>query len=360
MTLVGLPLPMLRPGLGAEPSPAELPDGAVHGPLVDRFGRVHRDLRISLTDRCSLRCSYCMPAEGVPWLAKSSILTTDELVRVAEVAASLGITELRLTGGEPLLRQDVVEVVRRMARIEGEAGPLEISLTTNGLRLGELAGSLREAGLARVNISIDTLRPERFAELTRRDRLDDVLAGIDAAVAAGLDPIKLNAVAMRGVNDDELADLVRYAIGIGAHMRFIEQMPLDAGHSWSRVEMVRGEEILAALEREFSLTPIGARGSSPAEEFLVDGGPVTVGVIASVTAPFCGACDRVRLTADGQIRNCLFAREESDLLPALREGGSDEDIARIMRASILAKRPGHGIDDPGFLQPQRPMSAIGG
>ncbi|MRG61151.1 GTP 3',8-cyclase MoaA [Agromyces sp. CFH 90414] len=330
------------------------------GRLVDRFGRVHRDLRISLTDRCSLRCTYCMPAEGVPWLAKDNILTTDELERVARVAASLGIVEVRLTGGEPLLRRDVVDVVRRMHAIEGEHGPLEVSMTTNGLRLVELADALAEAGLARVNISIDTLRRDRFAELTRRDRLDDVLAGIDAAHAAGFAPIKLNAVPMRGVNEDELVDLVRFAVEHEAEMRFIEQMPLDAGHIWSRVEMIRGEEILAALREVFTLTPIGERGAAPAERFLVDGGPATVGVIASVTAPFCGACDRVRLTADGQMRNCLFAREEDDLLPLLRGEGTDDQIADLMRRSILGKRAGHGIDDEGFLQPDRPMSAIGG
>jgi cyclic pyranopterin phosphate synthase len=330
------------------------------GLLVDRFGRVHRDLRISLTDRCSLRCTYCMPAEGVPWLAKSNILTTDELERVAIVAASLGITEVRLTGGEPLLRQDVVDVVRRMARIVGEQGPLEVSMTTNALRLPQLAGDLAEAGLARVNISIDTLRADRFAELTRRDRLQDTLDGIVAARAAGFDPVKLNAVPMRGVNDDELVDLVRFAVEHGAEMRFIEQMPLDGGHVWSRVEMVRGEEILERLGEVFTLTPIGERGTSPAERFLVDGGPATVGVIASVTAPFCGACDRVRLTADGQLRNCLFAREESDLLPLLRGDADDDAIADLIRLSITGKRAGHGIDDEGFLQPDRPMSAIGG
>jgi cyclic pyranopterin phosphate synthase len=338
-----------------------LTDGRpTRGRLVDRFGRVHRDLRISLTDRCSLRCTYCMPAEGVPWLAKANILTTDELERVTVVAASLGITEVRLTGGEPLLRPDVVDVVRRMARIEGEDGPLEVSMTTNALRLPQLAGVLAEAGLARVNISIDTLRADRFAELTRRDRLDDVLEGIAAARAAGFDPIKLNAVPMRGVNDDELIDLVRFAVEQGAEMRFIEQMPLDAGHVWSRVEMVRGEEILERLSEVFRLTPIGERGTAPAERFLVDDGPATVGVIASVTAPFCGACDRVRLTADGQLRNCLFAREESDLLGHLRGGADDDAIAELMRVCITGKRAGHGIDDEGFLQPDRPMSAIGG
>lgn len=332
--------------------------------LVDRFGRVHRDLRISLTDRCSLRCSYCMPADGVPWIAKDNILTTDELVRVTTVAAGLGITEVRLTGGEPLLRRDVVDVVRRIARIEGERGPLEVSITTNAIRLPKLAGPLRDAGLRRVNISIDTLRRDRFAEITRRDRLDDVLAGIEAARVAGFAPLKLNAVLLRGVNDDEAVDLVRFAASIGAELRFIEHMPLDAGHTWSRAAMVDGAEILEALSSAFLLTPVGERGSAPAEEFLIDGGPTRVGVIASVTAPFCGACDRVRLTADGQIRNCLFARDEFDLLRVLRSGMRDDAIdariAEVLSRAIAAKLPGHGINEPGFLQPDRPMSAIGG
>ncbi|RUA27661.1 MAG: GTP 3',8-cyclase MoaA [Actinobacteria bacterium] len=366
MSAVPVPLPttLARPG-GVDATYAERAAPGSRGQLVDRFGRVHRDLRISLTDRCSLRCTYCMPEQGVEWLAKSSILTTDEIVRVAGVLASLGIVEVRLTGGEPLLRRDIVDVVRRVAAIEGVAGPLEVSMTTNGLKLPELAEPLREAGLARVNVSIDTLRRDRFAELTRRDRLDDVLSGIRAARRAGFAPLKLNAVPMRGVNDDEIVDLVQFAVDNGAQMRFIEQMPLDAGHTWSRSEMVDAGEILDKLTRRFTLTPIGERGSSPSQDYLVDGGPTTVGLIASVSAPFCGACDRVRLTADGQIRNCLFAREESDLLPLLRgaEGSSpadDDAIADLLRRSIAGKRAGHGIDDPGFLQPQRPMSAIGG
>ncbi|SEB88420.1 cyclic pyranopterin phosphate synthase [Paramicrobacterium humi] len=330
------------------------------GPLVDRFGRVHRDLRISLTDKCNLRCTYCMPAEGVPWLAKQNLLTTDEIERVARVLARLGIVETRLTGGEPLLRPDVVDVVRRLARIEGERGPLRVSMTTNGIRLDRLMDDLVDAGLERLNISLDTVRPDRFAELTRRDKIEDVFAGIEAARASGLRPLKLNTVAMRDVNDDEFCDLLRFAKAHDAELRFIEQMPLDAGHIWSRVKMVQGEEILEKLSAEFTLEEVGERGSSPAQLFLVDGGPTTVGVIASVTAPFCGACDRVRLTADGQLRNCLFAREESDLLGLLRAGGSDEDIARMLRQNIEGKRAGHGIDDPGFLQPDRPMSAIGG
>ncbi|MBA4608208.1 GTP 3',8-cyclase MoaA [Aeromicrobium sp. Marseille-Q0843] len=323
--------------------------------LVDGFGRVHRDLRISLTDKCSLRCTYCMPAEGVPWIERDSILTTDELERIARICVGLGVTSIRLTGGEPLVRKDAVEVVRRLAAL----GP-EVSMTTNGLRLAELAQPLREAGLARLNISIDTLDRERFAQLTRRDRLDDVLAGIEAARVAGFTPLKLNAVAMRGVNEDELVDLVEYAVGQGAQLRFIEQMPLDAGHTWDRAAMLTGDEILERLRTRYELESIPGRGSSPADTWLLDGGPGSVGVIASVTAPFCAACDRIRITADGHVRNCLFARDESDLVKVLRGGGSDEDLVRIISGSIAAKRAGHGIDSPTFVQPDRPMSAIGG
>jgi GTP 3',8-cyclase len=331
-------------------------------PLVDQHGRVHRDLRISLTDRCSLRCTYCMPAEGVPWLPGPTLLSTEELVRLARIAVDLGIEEIRLTGGEPLLRPDAVDVVARLTALRSPAAPHgpEISLTTNALRLPALAQPLVDAGLTRVNISLDTLRRDRFRDLTRRDRLADTLAGIAAADAAGLAPIKINAVAMRGVNDDELVDLVRFASRRGYEMRFIEQMPLDAGHVWSRKEMVTGPEILEALGAAFTLDPVGGRGSAPAERWTVDGGPSTVGIIASVTRPFCGTCDRVRLTADGQLRSCLFARTETDLRTPLRDGSDDTVIAAAMRRCLEAKLPGHGIDDPTFLQPDRPMSAIGG
>lgn len=332
----------------------------VRGPLVDRFGRVHRDLRISLTDLCSLRCTYCMPAEGVPWLQRSSMLTTDELERVARVAAELGVTEVRLTGGEPLLRPDVVDVVRRLANLRGVDGRLDISMTTNGIRLPRLVDDLVAAGLQRVNISLDTLDRERFHTLTRRDRLDDVIAGIRAARAAGLAPVKLNAVAMRGVNDDEIVDLVRFAHDEGVQMRFIEQMPLDPGHVWKREEMVSGAEILDHLRTAFEISPVPDRGASPAQLWQLDGTTTTVGVIASVTAPFCGSCDRVRLTADGQLRNCLFARTESDLFALLRAGCTDDEIADMLRLCITGKRAGHGIGEPDFVQPDRPMSAIGG
>lgn len=328
--------------------------------LVDRYGRVHRDLRLSLTDRCSLRCTYCMPADGVPWLAGSTLLTTDELVRLAHVAVGLGVREVRLTGGEPLLRPDVVDVVAALAELKTPDGPLDLSLTTNALRLPSLAAPLRDAGLDRVNISLDTLQRARFIELTRRDRLADTLAGIEAARAVGFAPIKLNALIMRGVNDDEIADLVTFAVERRLQMRFIEHMPLDGGHTWRREEMVTAEEILAAVSARFSLTGLGHDGAAPAETFAIEGTDATVGVIASVTRAFCDRCDRVRLTADGQFRNCLFAHEESDLRTLMREGASDERLAEAMIACVARKKPGHGIDDPTFVQPSRPMSAIGG
>jgi cyclic pyranopterin phosphate synthase len=325
--------------------------------LVDGFGRVHRDLRVSLTDRCSLRCTYCMPAEGLPWIPTADVLTTAELARVVRIGVDLGIEEVRLTGGEPLLRPDVVDVVATLGALPRAP---RLSVTTNGLRLPGLAAPLADAGLERINISLDTLRRDRFVALTRRDRLVDVLAGVAAAKAAGLDPVKINAVLMRGVNDDEAVDLLRWAVEHDVWLRFIEQMPLDPQHGWHRTEMVTAEEILDELSSHFTLTPVPARGSAPAEEWVVDGGPHTVGIVAAVTRPFCGDCDRVRLTSDGQLRSCLFAREETDLRGPLRGDAPDEEIARRLVLCLAGKRAGHGIDDPGFLQPARPMSAIGG
>jgi GTP 3',8-cyclase len=332
---------------------------STRSPLRDRFGRVATDLRVSLTDRCNLRCSYCMPAEGLDWLPRHEVLTDDEVVRLIEVAVTrLGVDEVRFTGGEPLIRPGFTGIVARTAMLSPR--PL-MSVTTNGLGLDRTATALAAAGLDRVNVSLDTVRPETFARITRRDRLDDVIRGLAAAADAGLTPVKVNAVLLRGQNDDQAAELLSWCLERDYQLRFIEQMPLDAQHNWSRAEMITADEILAALERDFVLTPDPAhRGSAPAELFHVDGGPATVGIIASVTRPFCGDCDRVRLTADGQVRNCLFAREESDLRMALRNGASDEEIAERWRAAMWGKRPGHGIDDTSFLQPARPMSAIGG
>jgi cyclic pyranopterin phosphate synthase len=327
--------------------------------LQDRFGRVATDLRVSLTDRCNLRCSYCMPAEGLDWLPDDSVLTDDEVVRLVRIGVEqLGIREVRFTGGEPLVRRGLVDIVARTKQLSPAP---EVSLTTNALGLARTAQALADAGLDRVNVSLDTVRAETFATITRRDRLADVVAGLEAARAAGLTPVKINAVLLRGVNDDQAPELLRWALAHGYELRFIEQMPLDAQHDWHRDVMVTADEILAALEAEFELEAASEpRGSAPAELFTVDGGPGTVGVIASVTRPFCGDCDRVRLTADGQVRNCLFAREESDLRTALRAGASDEEIAGRWVVAMRGKRAGHGIDDPSFLQPDRPMSAIGG
>ena len=343
-------------------------------PLVDRYGRTHRDLRISVTDRCSLRCTYCMPEDGVPWLPRPTMLTTEEVVRLADVAVSLGIEEIRLTGGEPLLRRDLVDVVSGLAglRVPATGAAPEISMTTNGIGLDKNATALREAGMTRVNVSLDTLRRDVFIALAKRDRLSDTLAGVRAAEEAGLVPVKLNTVLMRGVNDEagDVVALLTYALEHDYQLRFIEQMPLDAQHGWDRSQMITGEEILDKLRTGYDLTPQPdeSRGSAPAELFDVrplgadpDSEPLgTVGAIASVTMPFCGSCDRVRLTADGMIRNCLFATGETDLRTPLREGAGDDELADLLRASIAAKLPGHGINEPTFLQPPRPMSAIGG
>ena len=327
--------------------------------LSDRYGRVATDLRVSLTDRCNLRCSYCMPEEGLDWLEKESLLTDDEVVRLIRIGVELlGVKEVRFTGGEPLLRRGLVDIVRRTAALEPRP---ETSLTTNALGLARTAPALAEAGLDRVNVSLDTVRRDTFQTITLRDRMDDVLAGLEAAKAAGLGPVKVNAVLLRGVNDDQAPELLEWCLERDYELRFIEQMPLDAQHGWDRDAMVTADEILTSLETRFVLTPAEEpRGSAPAELWAVDGGPATVGVIASVTRPFCGDCDRVRLTADGQVRNCLFAREESDLRLAMRAGADDQEIADRWVIAMAGKLPGHGIDDPTFLQPDRPMSAIGG
>jgi cyclic pyranopterin phosphate synthase len=328
--------------------------------LVDSFGRMATDLRVSLTDRCNLRCTYCMPPEGLDWLPKPELLTAEEIIRLVGIGVErLGITEVRFTGGEPLLRRELVEIVTATAAF----GPRpQISLTTNGIGLARLAGPLAEAGLDRVNVSLDTLDAATFVRLSHRDRLPDVLAGLAAADRVGLRPVKVNTVLMRGVNEDEAVPLLRYCLDKGYELRFIEQMPLDAQHGWQRANMITADEILGRLNGAFALTEDdpGERGSAPAELFLVDGGPQRVGVIGSVTRPFCGACDRVRITADGQVRNCLFATEESDLRAALRGGATDDDLAERWMAAVRGKKAGHGIDDPAFLQPARPMSAIGG
>ncbi len=328
--------------------------------LLDTFGRRAVDLRVSLTDRCNLRCTYCMPEQGLQWLAKPELLTDEEIVRLVTVAVrDLGVQEVRFTGGEPLLRPGLVGIVQACADLDPRP---ELSLTTNGIGLARTAAALRTAGLDRVNVSLDTLDPDTFHTLTRRRRHHDVLDGLAAAEAAGLTPVKLNAVLMRGVNEDEAPALLAWCLERGYELRFIEQMPLDAQHGWDRSSMITAEEILERLSARFDLTPepSATRGAAPAERWLVDGGPARVGVIASVTRPFCRACDRTRLTADGQVRNCLFATGETDLRTALRSGADDAELAALWRTAMWGKKAGAGIDAPDFHQPDRPMSAIGG
>ncbi|ONK15280.1 GTP 3',8-cyclase MoaA [Streptomyces sp. MP131-18] len=327
--------------------------------LLDTYGRIATDLRVSLTDRCNLRCTYCMPEEGLSWLAKPELLTDDEIVRLVGIAVTrLGVTEVRFTGGEPLLRRGLVSIVERCAAL---APRPKLSLTTNGIGLERTAGALRAAGLDRVNVSLDTTDPEVFARITRRRRHEDVLRGLAAAKAEGLAPVKVNAVLMPGLNDTEAPGLLAWAMAQDYELRFIEQMPLDAQHGWQRTQMITAGDILESLRTRYTLTPEEERrGAAPAERWLVDGGPHRVGVIASVTRPFCRACDRTRLTADGQVRTCLFAREESDLRGALRAGVDDAELAERWRVAMWGKKAGSGLDDPSFVQPQRPMSAIGG
>lgn len=353
-----LPFPRPRPTVsaGAETSTRD------QFVLADAFGRVATDLRVSLTDRCNLRCAYCMPPEGLDWLPGADVLTDEEIVRLITIGVErLGIKTVRLTGGEPLLRKNLELLVADIAALSPAP---EIALTTNGIGLAVRAEKLAAAGLRRINISLDTLDPEIFARLSRRRRLPDVLAGIAAARAAGLDPVKINTVLMRGINDHEAFDLLRWAMAEGVRLRFIEQMPLDPQHGWQRKNMITAAEIMQRLGQHVELVedPEDAltRGSAPAELFRVVGTGYSVGIIAAVTKPFCGACDRVRLTADGQVRNCLFARTESDLRTPLRSGASDGEIAAQWVSAVAGKQPGHGINDPSFLQPDRPMSAIGG
>ena len=360
MDVVDLGLPDVPPRAGAAPD-------AAADRLVDRFGRVGRDLRVSLTDRCNLRCTYCMPAEGFDWLPGDDVLSDDEVLRLIAVAVErLGVTEVRFTGGEPLLRRGLERIVAGTTRLRTAAGtPPLTSLTTNGLGLAHRVEGLAAAGLGRVNVSLDSLDRERYARIARRDRLPDVLAGLAAARDAGLSPVKVNAVLMRGVNDDEGPRLLRWALAEGYQLRFIEQMPLGPHDAWDATDMVTADETLAALRAELTLEPTdpGARGSAPAQTWTVveDGAPVgVVGVIASVTRPFCEDCDRVRLTADGQMRDCLFARHETDLRALLRGGADDAEVAAVWARAFARKRAGHGIDRPGFRQPDRPMSAIGG
>ncbi len=329
------------------------------GPLVDRFGRVHRDMRLSVTDRCNFRCVHCLPEEGVTFLPRSEVLGFDEIVRAADVARSLGITSIRITGGEPLLRHGLPDLVGRLAALGFE----DLSLTTNGTELARLAPALAAAGLDRVNVSCDSLRPARFARIRRRGRLGPVLAAMDAAEAAGLGPVKVNVVPIAGVNDDEIESFARFARDRGRIVRFIEFMPLDGEGTWRRDQVVPADAVLGRIHARWPLEAVPALGadrSAPAERYRFTDGGGEIGVIASVTRPFCGTCDRLRLTADGSLRNCLFAHEELSVRDLLRGGGSDRDVAHLFRRAVWSKLPGHGINDPTFLRPSRSMSMIGG
>jgi cyclic pyranopterin phosphate synthase len=326
--------------------------------LVDQFGRVARDLRISLTSACSLRCTYCMPAEGLPVLPRNELLTSDEIARLVQIAVrDLGVHDVRFTGGEPLMRPDLVSIVESSARVAAGAS---ISLTTNGIGLERRIDDLVRAGLTRLNISLDTVDRDHFARLTRRDRLPAVLRGIEAARASGITPLKINAVLMR----DTLAgaaDLVAWTLRNGVQLRFIEQMPLDADETWVRDNMVDAAELVDALAPRFVLSdPHRDDPHAPAETWLVNGGPATVGIIASVTRSFCAACDRTRLTAEGTVRSCLFGDDETDLRGMLRSGASDHELADLWRAAMWGKQAGHGMALDSFRRPTRTMGAIGG
>jgi cyclic pyranopterin phosphate synthase len=324
-------------------------------PLVDSFGRVHTDLRISVTDRCNFRCTYCMPEEGMQWLPREELLTFEELERLARLLVERhGIRSIRLTGGEPTVRAHLPVLVAKLAAL-----PVDLALTTNGATLQSVAPGLADAGLRRVNVSLDTLLPDRFVELTRRDQLADVLLGIDAALEAGLAPVKVNVVVVRGVNDDEIVELAGYGRDRGVTVRFIEWMPLDGGDSWTDDQVVTQAEIVGQLNEVFPLEPI-ARGAAPAERFRYLDGRGEVGVIPSVTRPFCEQCDRIRLTADGQLRSCLFSLEDHDLRGPLRSGASDDELSDAIEACVRAKWAGHAIGQVQFVKPRRSMSQIGG
>jgi cyclic pyranopterin phosphate synthase len=363
MTTLGEREPVTRVALTLGPRPRDV-GPPLEGPLVDTFGRVHTDLRISIIEACNLRCVYCMPEEGLPLRPREELLRSEEIVRVARVAYDLGIRSIRLTGGEPLLRPGVVELVGDLSAV----GFHDIALTTNGTRLARLAAPLADAGLDRVNVSCDSLRPERFSAIRRRGNLSKVLNGMEAAERAGLLPLKVNVVVMAGVNDDEVEAFAAFARQSGRSVRFIEFMPLDAQHGWRRTSVVSGQSILERISARWPLEPIRPEGidpgsasaSAPAERFAFADGQGEIGIVASVTRPFCGTCNRLRLTADGAIRNCLFSDDEVSIRDVLRSGGEDDRVAMAIRRAVWRKLPGHGINEPGFLQPVRSMSKIGG
>ncbi|HET6811493.1 MAG TPA: GTP 3',8-cyclase MoaA [Acidimicrobiales bacterium] len=331
-------------------------------PLVDPHGRTVRDLRISITDRCNFRCTYCMPQEGMTWLPRDEVLTYEEIERVARVCVErFGFEAIRITGGEPTVRARLPVLIAKLAalRVPGTGQPVDLAMTTNGATLGLLAHDLRAAGLSRINVSCDSLRPERFHSLTRRGQLDRVLDGISAAQDAGFDPVKVNVVTVRGVNDDEVVDFAAWGRESGVQPRFIEFMPLDADGAWSMDQVVPSAEVVAAIDAVFPLEPV-LHGPEPAARYRYRDGKGEIGVIASVTQPFCGACDRIRITAEGQLRNCLFAVRETDLRAVLRGGGSDDDLAAAVAADVGRKWAGHQIGRVTFIRPARSMSQIGG
>ncbi len=324
--------------------------------LVDPFGRVVRDLRISVTDRCNFRCTYCMPEEGMQWIPRSEILSFEEIERLARICVErFGFDGIRLTGGEPTMRAHIATLVEKLAQLG-----VDLSMTTNGATLRNIAHDLRRAGLNRLNISLDTLDRAKFERMTRRDELDNVLAGIAAAQDAGFDPVKINALVERDVNDDEIVALARFGREQGLEVRFIEFMPLDASDAWQRATVVGQDEIVAAIAAEWPLEQVPARGAAPADRWRYLDGAGVVGVIPTVTKPFCGDCDRVRLTADGQFRTCLFSTDESDLRDLLRNGASDADIEACIEAAVGTKWAGHQINQVNFIRPARSMSQIGG
>ncbi|NYF11384.1 cyclic pyranopterin phosphate synthase [Leifsonia sp. AK011] len=355
MTRLGLGLPTIRRAPTERPDTTGRPDATG---LLDRFGRVARDLRISLTEKCSLRCTYCMPAEGLPAIAREDLLTPVEIARLVQVAVrDLGVRDIRFTGGEPLMRADLEEIIARSTEVAEGAS---VSMTTNGIGLDKRIGGLVAAGLTRLNVSLDTVDRDHFARLTRRDRLAAVLAGIEAAKLAGIAPLKINAVLMRDTLGGAV-DLLAWSLDNGARLRFIEQMPLDADEAWARDNMVDAAELLDVLSSRFTLSqPHREDPSAPAEEWLVDGGPATVGIIASVTRSFCSACDRTRVTAEGTVRSCLFGDDETDLRALLRGGADDAELADWWRAAMWGKQAGHGMERSDFVRPVRSMGAIGG
>ena len=328
-------------------------------PLIDTLGRVHTNLRLSVTDRCNIRCFYCMPDESIRFKPRNELLTFEEMERFVRVVAKMGVNKLRLTGGEPLVRADLPKLVARLAAIEGIH---DIALTTNGILLEEQAHALRDAGLTRVNISLDTLSEEVFRRISRREGLDRVLAGIHAAKRVGFEKIRLNAVAIKGITEPEVAPLAQFARDHGLEMRFIEFMPLDAEQHWQHDQVLGGDEIRRLIEEAIGpLEPADRPDpSQPATDYRFSDGRGTVGFINPVTQPFCEDCNRIRLTAEGQVRNCLFSTVEWDARTILRAGGSDEDLAQLVRDCVQAKKPGHGIDSADFVRPARAMYQIGG